>query len=971
MKRLLLLLMVVLLCQPSFSQLLTWTPAFVQESSDPVVITVDASKGNQGLLNYTPVSDVYVHTGVITNLSTNPSDWKYVKFNQNFNLPNPALQATSLGGNKWQFTIPGGLRTYYGVTNPAETILKIAILFRNGAGTTVQRNSDGSDMYVPVFTTALAVQFTQPLMQPLYNRLPEPINKAVGDNILITGISNKTSAMKIYLNGTVIQTASGVTTISSTPTLTTPGSQTVIIEANDGTSIKQDSIHFFVASAVNIAPLPPGVRQGINYNGNNTSLTLVLYAPGKTRVSVIGDLPSSNWAEQSQYVMNKTPDGNNWWITISGLTSGTEYSYQYLVDGILKVADPYTEKVLDPGNDGFIPASTYPNLKPYPTGQTSGIVSELQTAEPVYVWGVNNFARPDKRNMMIYELLVRDYVANHDWKTLKDTLNYLKKLGINAIEVMPVNEFEGNLSWGYNPNYYFAPDKYYGPKNTFKEFIDSCHSKGIAVIMDMVLNHSFGSSPMVQLYADNNGWPTAANPWFNPDQDPATPGYQGKHPFGVGYDFNHESPATNYFFSRIAEHWLTQYKVDGFRFDLSKGFTQFYSGNNVGLFGQYDASRVAIWKKYYDTLQLKSPGSYAILEHFADNSEEIDLSNYGMLLWGNLNYNYTQASMGYSTGWNFDQGIFTVRGWTNPHLVTYMESHDEERQMYKNLNFGNSSGTYNIRDLNTALTRMELCNAFFLTIPGPKQIWEFGELGYDYSINTCGNLTVDPNCRTDAKPIRWDYLQNIRRKRLYDINSSLLKLRFNPHFRANFTSNRVTRDFNNAFKWLQLTTDTSNMTVIGNFDVIPATGSVTFQNAGTWYDYLTGATISATGSAQSFTLQPGEYHVYLNRNESGVVATPVIQVNPDQFGLGISVYPNPITNGQLKIKYEVPASGKINIQVYNALGQSVKILFEGFKVKGNYDLSLTGLGLNLASGNYLIGISEDGHSHFIKASVNR
>ena len=971
MKRLLLLLMVVLLCQPSFSQLLTWTPAFVQESSDPVVITVDASKGNQGLLNYTPVSDVYVHTGVITNLSTNPSDWKYVKFNQNFNLPNPALQATSLGGNKWQFTIPGGLRTYYGVTNPAETILKIAILFRNGAGTTVQRNSDGSDMYVPVFTTALAVQFTQPLMQPLYNRLPEPINKAVGDNILITGISNKTSTMKIYLNGTVIQTASGVTTISSTPTLTTPGSQTVIIEANDGTSIKQDSIHFFVASAVNIAPLPPGVRQGINYNGNNTSLTLVLYAPGKTRVSVIGDLPSSNWAEQSQYVMNKTPDGNNWWITISGLTSGTEYSYQYLVDGILKVADPYTEKVLDPGNDGFIPASTYPNLKPYPTGQTSGIVSELQTAEPVYVWGVNNFARPDKRNMMIYELLVRDYVANHDWKTLKDTLNYLKKLGINAIEVMPVNEFEGNLSWGYNPNYYFAPDKYYGPKNTFKEFIDSCHSKGIAVIMDMVLNHSFGSSPMVQLYADNNGWPTAANPWFNPDQDPATPGYQGKHPFGVGYDFNHESPATNYFFSRIAEHWLTQYKVDGFRFDLSKGFTQFYSGNNVGLFGQYDASRVAIWKKYYDTLQLKSPGSYAILEHFADNSEEIDLSNYGMLLWGNLNYNYTQASMGYSTGWNFDQGIFTVRGWTNPHLVTYMESHDEERLMYKNLNFGNSSGTYNIRDLNTALTRMELCNAFFLTIPGPKQIWEFGELGYDYSINTCGNLTVDPNCRTDAKPIRWDYLQNIRRKRLYDINSSLLKLRFNPHFRANFTSNRVTRDFNNAFKWLQLTTDTSNMTVIGNFDVIPATGSVTFQNAGTWYDYLTGATISATGSAQSFTLQPGEYHIYLNRNESGVVATPVIQVNPDQFGLGISVYPNPITNGQLKIKYEVPASGKINIQVYNALGQSVKILFEGFKVKGNYDLSLTGLGLNLASGNYLIGISEDGHSHFIKASVNR
>lgn len=971
MKRLLLLLMVIIPFQASFSQLLSWTPSFPTESTDPLVITMDATKGNQGLMNYTPTTDVYVHTGVITNLSTGPSDWKYVKFNQNFNVPNPALQATSTGTNKWQFSITGGIRAYYGLTNPAETILKIAILFRNGAGTTVQRNSDGSDMYIPIYNANLAVQFTQPLMQPLYTRIPEPLVKVVGDNLLITGIANHSSTMKIYLNGTVIQTATAVTTISSTPTLTTSGNQSVILEANDGTTIKQDSFHFFVSPSVNILPLPAGVRQGINYNSNNTSLTLVLYAPSKTRVSVIGDLPGSNWIEQSQYLMNKTPDGNYWWITINGLTAGTEYSYQYLVDGTLKIADPYTEKVLDPGNDGTIPATTYPGLKPYPTGSTTGIVSELQTAEPTYIWGVNNFVRPDKRNLMVYELLVRDYTANHDWKTLRDTLNYLKKLGINAIEIMPFNEFEGNLSWGYNPNFYFAPDKYYGPKNTLKEFIDSCHSKGIAVIMDMVLNHSFGSSPMVQLYADNNGWPTAANPWFNPDQDPATPGYQGKHPFGVGYDFNHESAATNYFFSRIAEHWLTQYKMDGFRFDLSKGFTQFYSGTNVTLFGQYDASRIAIWKKYYDTLQLKSPGSYAILEHFADNSEEVVLSNYGMMLWGNLNYNYSQASMGLSSGWNFDYGIFTVRGWTNPTLVTYMESHDEERQMYQDETSGNSSGVYNIRDLNTALTRMELCNAFFLTIPGPKMIWQFGELGYDYSINTCGDLTINNNCRTDAKPIRWDFLQNIHRKRLYDINSSLLKLRFNPLYRDGFTSNRIGHDFTNAFKWLQVTTDTSNMTVIGNFDVLPATGTVTFQNPGTWYDYLTGATFSATGSAQSITLQPGEYHVYLNRNVSGVVATSVNQISLNEYGLGVSIYPNPVLNGQATLKYSIPSSGNISIDVYDALGQPVKNLFTGFKVKGNYDLSVSGTKLALPSGNYFISISEDGHSNYVKAVIQR
>lgn len=99
----------------SFSQLLSWTPDFPTENSDPVTIVADASKGNHAPLNYSSTSDLYVHTGVITNLSTGNTNWHYVKFNQNFNQPNPALQATYLGSNKWPFTIPGGVRAYYGV----------------------------------------------------------------------------------------------------------------------------------------------------------------------------------------------------------------------------------------------------------------------------------------------------------------------------------------------------------------------------------------------------------------------------------------------------------------------------------------------------------------------------------------------------------------------------------------------------------------------------------------------------------------------------------------------------------------------------------------------------------------------------------------------------------------------------------------------------------------------------------------
>ncbi|MFZ1260572.1 MAG: hypothetical protein WAQ93_08805, partial [Chitinophagaceae bacterium] len=324
------------------AQLLTWTPNFPKDN-DNIVITVDAAKGNLGLNNYSPTSDVYVHTGVITNLSTSQTDWRYSKFTW---ATTPALaQATYLGSNKWQYTITN-IRSFYAV--PAgETIQKIVILFRNGAGTSVQRNADASDMFIPIYDNTIATRFTVPFFQPTFTRIPEPITKQVGDNIALTAIANNSSVMKLFLNGTEIQSANGVTTISANPTLTTAGNQTIRVDATEGVTTRSESFQFFAAAAPTVLPLPAGVRDGINYDPNNTSVTLVLYAPGKNRVSVIGEFPGSNWAEQNAYNMNKTPDGNYWWLRINGLTSGTEYAFQYLVDGTLKVGEPYAEKILD------------------------------------------------------------------------------------------------------------------------------------------------------------------------------------------------------------------------------------------------------------------------------------------------------------------------------------------------------------------------------------------------------------------------------------------------------------------------------------------------------------------------------------------------------------------------------------------------------------------------------------------------
>ena len=876
MRKILLQVLFLCLCFSGNAQrLLSWTPEFPLDNST-VAITVDCNKGNQGLLNYGGgnSSDVYVHVGVITNLSTGPSDWKYTKFT--WATTNPAAHATPLGSNKYLYAITDP-RTFFGV--PAgEIIKKICVIFRNGAGTQKQVNSDNSDMYLPVYgSTEYGVRLNLPPFEPRYIPWVEPINIAVGGNISITGVASVNSTLTLKLNGTTINTASNVNTISANPTINTSCAQQVMLEGNNGATIVKDSFSFYIAPTTTIAALPAGVQEGINYAANNTSATLVLYAPFKNNVVVIGDF--TNWAVQCAYQMNRTPDGNYYWITLTGLTPATEYGYQYLVDNTIRTADPYTQKVLDPDNDQFITATTYPNLKAYPTGLTSGLVGILQTAEPQYNWQVNNFVKPDKKNLMVYELLVRDFLAEHSYQSLIDSINYLKGTGINAIELMPVNEFDGNESWGYNPSFYFAPDKYYGPKNKLKEFIDTCHRNGIAVILDVVYNHCTGNAPEAKLYWNAaTSQPAANNPWLN---------VTAPHPYSVFNDFNHTSAATQYLVSRSLRHWVSEYRVDGYRFDLAKGFTQ--TASNTTTVENYDASRVANLKRYYDSVLNIYPNTYMILEFLGTLpcQEEQEYSAYGFMPWGNTNAKYNQCTMGFTSNSDISSVVWnsSQRNFSTPGLMGYMESHDEERLMYRNLNFGNSAGGYNVQNLPTALARQEAAGAVFFTVPGPKMIWQFGERGYDISINFGGSNVAN-------KPPHWEYMTDPNRRHLYDAWKSMMQLRLNNP--AVFNNTTFSYDFFNAgglVKLLQIADPNAagvKVTAIANLDVTAKNYTVTFQATGTWSNYIsngtgsglngaTGSTFNLATTSQNITLQPGEYHIYLSgcSTPAPTVTTPV------------------------------------------------------------------------------------------------
>ncbi|MBD2766692.1 T9SS type A sorting domain-containing protein [Hymenobacter sp. BT664] len=891
--RRLILVLLTLLTWTAQAQVVTTQPVFFTENT-PVTITFDARLGNAALRDFT--GDVYIWTGTVTNLSATNTTWRYVK-SPVFGQADPAALMTRDGANPNLYRITFTPRTFYPV--PAnETILRLGMIFKNANGSIVGRAAGGADIFVDVASAGLAARITNPAP----NADGNPLFVNLNDNINVTGVGSVASTLTFRLNGTQVAQQANVTTLTTAVTIAQVGRNVVRFTADNGVMSASDSLIFVVRPAVVTAPLPAGAKDGITYLAGGTSVILNLTAPNKQFIYVLGEF--NNWQTDNGSYMNRTPDGTRWWVQINGLTPGREYAYQYLVDGTLRVADPYSEKILQANDDAFIPSITYPNLKPYPVGKTTGNVAVLQTNQTPFQWQTTAFTRPNRSDMVIYELHLRDFVARHDYQTLRDTLNYLQRLGVNTIELMPINEFEGNESWGYNPSFYFAPDKYYGTKDELKRLIDECHRRGIAVVLDMVLNHSFGQSPMVQLYFQN-GKPAPNSPWFNVD---------ATHPFNVGYDFNHESAFTKYFSKRVMEFWLREYRIDGYRFDLSKGFTQ-RNTSDVGAWSAYDQSRIDIWKDYYDFMKTVDANVYCILEHFADNAEEKVLADYGMMLWGNQNYNYNQATMGYVDGSDFSGGYYRARNWLNPNLVTYMESHDEERLMYKNLTFGNQTNpVYNVRDLNTALARNEAAAAFFFTVPGPKMIWQFGELGYD--------ISIEQNGRVGNKPILWNYYNNVNRRNLYNVYRNLINLKkTQPVFRTG----TYTQQLSGLTKSIHLSDPSLNVTIIGNFGVTAATINPAFQSTGRWYNYLRDQSIMVTNPNELILLQPGEYAVYTDRRVERVVVLGARAGQQAASALHLRVAPNP-ARGTATVEYELPVTGSVQLTVRNVLGQSVLVL---------------------------------------------
>lgn len=825
---------------------------------------------------------LYVHIGVVDDTDTwhnGPSKWcdnseKY--------------KMTKNSDGSWSLTMGPTVREYFGASIEMKRI------------GVVVRNADGSKQTRP----DIMLECTDAALYAEIQGLPASGIISVGEKATITVMATKKADITLDItgpNGTETFNSANSSSLVKVYTFAQKGEYNISAKVTNGSETHQTSSKLVVRDAVTEQVRPAGTIEGINIIDENT-VTFVLFDCDKNGaysdcVFWVGD--NTDWELKNDFLMKRDNTNKCWWLTVTGLEPGKEYAFQYHVvpknGDAIRFADPYSTKILDPWNDKWIDKNVYPGLREFPAKAWEQPATAFTTTGSTYEWQVTDFTVENRDNLVIYELLLRDFTTQKSLKAAMEKLPYLQSLGVNAIELMPVQEFDGNLSWGYNPCYFYALDKAYGTDDDYRMFIDECHKLGIAVFIDVVYNHATGNFPYCKLWWNSTNSKTAANnPWFNVD---------APHPFSVFHDFNHEVPEVKEYIKRNLVYLLEEYKVDGFRFDLTKGFTNRKCNESTA--SNYDQSRVNILKEYNAAIKAVRPDACMILEHLCDESEERVLAQDGMMCWRNMNYAYCQSAMGYQSGSGV-AGVY-ANGSNMPKngLVGYMESHDEERTTYKAQQYG-----YMTVKTNEAV-RMDqaIANvAQFLTVPGPKMIWQFGELGYDYSINYNGD-------RTAEKPVKWEYAQDPERHRLWMAYAKLNNLR-NYHAElfatdATFTYKLNESDWTNG-RFVTLTSKDGNKSVVVAINLTHNDGNytMTFPKTGTWTNLLTDETIEVSSTSFSQSVPAHNCVIYVNFEPTGVD-------NVINDKVEYTLYPNPASD-------YVYTNAQGELSIFNIAGNLVK-----------------------------------------------
>lgn len=262
-----------------------------------------------------------------------------------------------------------------------------------------------------------------------------------------------------------------------------------------------------------------------------------VWAPHADRVSVVGDF--NDWQTDAHEMINE--DNGHWFAYIENAKPGDEYKYH-----------------LTRGEDSFMRID--PRVRKVTNSVGNGVIHD-----PSFDWQDDHFEMPPWNELVIYETHIGTFHRSDDdqvgtFEDYQQKFSHLKRLGVNALQIMPIAEFAGDLSWGYNPAHPYAIESAYGGPEGFKTFVREAHKAGFAVILDVVYNH-FGPSDLDLWQFD--GWSENGKGgiYFYNDYRSHTPWGDTRPDYGRG--------EVRSYIRDNAMMWLEDYHIDGLRYDMT------------------------------------------------------------------------------------------------------------------------------------------------------------------------------------------------------------------------------------------------------------------------------------------------------------------------------------------------------------------------------------------------------------------
>jgi 1,4-alpha-glucan branching enzyme len=548
--------------------------------------------------------------------------------------------------------------------------------------------------------------------------------------------------------------------------------------------------------------------------------TFVFYAPFKPYVSLVGDF--NEWDTRANRMVT---DGQGlWWTTISH-PGATRYGFYVAIDeqSHTWVGDPYAKQV---------------------EWSERAAWALLPALAPSFTWSDTSWQTPSLRDLVIYELCVRDFAgywqANQSvYGNFGELINYVPyfvELGINALELMPIQAFPGDSSWGYNPVFYFAVANTYGSPLDFKRFVNECHQHGIAVILDVAFNHAWGEHPYYRIYPPLfsakgerlDDW----NPFFH--HTPPAVNMWG------GVDWDHFVPETTRYFQDVVRFWLQEYHVDGFRFDWAAGVD--YDSRNPMQpgFDPYHGLSAIGWSARQVKPDCLLIAEYWPLEgtHPAKTPARLVVETPITSCW-NGDFHHTIDDI-LNQRWAWEKkdvvralGGFRVAGFTSAHqIINYSCSHDEVRTeheiKYYSWSHIERPSAMTVNDM--ALAKALLGLIALLSVPGVPMIYSGQEFGEDAA------RTID------FQPLHWRKLiQRAHAQQSRVVTRLIAARRAHPALRSDhiefyadhFAEERVVR-----YKRWPDAGARDYATVGLNFGHTPRTITLEVPWAGPWHDVV-------------------------------------------------------------------------------------------------------------------------------------